>query len=66
MNIGEWIRRRRPGSKWHVVESIVADDAVTKCGRRMDAMLRATGLDHSTVMPLTRMIGQPQLCKRCA
>lgn len=34
MNIGDWIQRERRG-KAHKVESIVAGDIVTKCGRRM-------------------------------
>jgi hypothetical protein len=36
MEIGQWIRRRgRLSHVWHFVESIVADDVVTRCGRRM-------------------------------
>ena len=61
MSIGQWVRR--PGRKWHLVESVVADDAVTHCGRRLR---NETGpLETSEVMPLTRMIGQPQLCRQC-
>ena len=61
MTIGQWVRR--PGQKWHLVESVVADDAVTHCGRRLRDELGH--LERSDVMTLTRMIGQPQLCKRC-
>jgi hypothetical protein len=64
MKIGDWIRRR--GGKWHLVESVVADDAITRCGRRMDRVTISGGeLQVSDVMPLTRMIGQPQNCRRC-
>lgn len=58
-DIGSWIKR---GRKWHFVESVVDSGAITRCGRRM---LRGTGYPFqiSDVMPLTRMIGQPQLCK---
>ena len=35
MTIGSVVRRDTAGSKWHYVESIVADDAVTRCGKRM-------------------------------
>ena len=65
MSIGQWVRRetRKHVTKWHLVESVVADDAVTRCGRRMRNELG--GLKVSDAMPLTRMIGQPQLCKRC-
>lgn len=33
MKIGQWIQRH--GGKWHRVESVVAGDAITTCGRRM-------------------------------
>jgi len=76
MEIGNWIKRVRLNtdqvfvarSKWHLVESIVAGDAITKCGRRMAAktVSGGYGLDISEVEPLTRMIGQPQLCENCA
>ena len=56
-----WVRR--PGQKWHLRESVVADDAITYCGRRLRNELGR--LEESTVMPLTRMIGQPQLCRIC-
>ena len=56
-----WVRR--PGKKWHLAESWVADDAITYCGRRLRDELGK--LERSDVMPLTRMIGQPQLCRVC-
>ena len=59
MTIGQWVRRS--GTKWHLIDSVVAGDAFTRCGRRM----RDPGLETSDNMPLTRMIGQPQLCKQC-
>lgn len=68
MKIGEWVRRQRAGAKWHAVESVIAGDAVTHCGRRMrpkTATHVVTPLQISPVMPLTRMIGQPQLCQDC-
>lgn len=36
--IGAWVRRERNGTavtREHLCESLVADDAVTRCGRRM-------------------------------
>jgi hypothetical protein len=64
VKIGDWVRRR--GGKWHKVESVVAGDAVTRCGRRMHEVSAYSGrLQVSDVEPLTRMIGQPQLCRRC-
>lgn len=32
--IGTWVRRERR-QFWHLVESLVANDAITRCGRRM-------------------------------
>ena len=61
MNIGNWIRRTGRKSKWHLLESVVAGDAVTRCGRRM----LDPGLEVSALIPLTRLIGQPQLCRQC-
>jgi hypothetical protein len=46
--------------KWHLVESLIDGDHVTKCGRRLQAR---PADEVSTEMPLTRMIDQPQLCK---
>ena len=60
-DIGAWIRR--PKGRWHLTESIVAGASITHCGRRLEP--RADD-QLSAVEPLTRMIGQPQLCKRCA
>jgi hypothetical protein len=32
--IGTWVRRER-AAFWHFVESLVAQDAITRCGRRL-------------------------------
>jgi hypothetical protein len=58
--IGGWVKRRR--GKWHLTESVIDGAAVTHCGRRLEP--KPTD-EHSSVMPLTRMIGQPQLCRYC-
>ena len=63
MEIGNWVRR--PGGKWHLIESTVAGDAFTKCGRRMDKTNANGRLEVIDDLPLTRMIGQPQNCKMC-
>lgn len=34
LDIGQWVKRPEL-RKWHRVESVVAGDAVTKCGRRL-------------------------------
>lgn len=65
MVIGNWVKRAdRDDTKWHRVESVIESDAITKCGRRMRRMVGR--FDISEVEPLTRMIGQPQNCKRCS
>jgi hypothetical protein len=62
LQIGDWVRRT---GKWHLVESVIARDAITRCGRRMvEQLASGTHLDVREVMPLTRAIGQPQLCKQ--
>ena len=63
MTIGQWVRRA--DGKWHLVESVVANDAVTHCGRRLRDRADLGAFETSDNMPLTRMIGQPQLCKQC-
>lgn len=35
MTIGQWVLRLRRGQAAHFVESLVSDDAITRCGRRM-------------------------------
>ncbi len=71
MTIGTWVRREaskhRGAGKWHLVESVVADAAITRCGLRLEPQtFAAVGLEHSEVEPLTRLIGQPQNCKTCS
>jgi len=66
LEIGSWVRRDGAyRSKWHLIESTIAGDAVTHCGRRLRNET-AGSLEVSKVEPLTRAIGQPQLCKRCS
>lgn len=59
--IGAWVKR--PRGKWHLTESVVAEAAITHCGRRLKPW---TTDQHSDAEPFTRMIGQPQLCKMCS
>lgn len=71
--IGDWVQRvyalsGYAATKWHLVDSVVAGAAITRCGRRMESHTPARSgnrLEASPVRPLTRAIGQPQLCKRC-
>lgn len=58
--IGDWVKRGR--GKWHLVESVIDGDAITRCGRRMVERNGKGELQASPVEPLTRMIDQPQLC----
>lgn len=71
--IGNWVRRvyttkSYHTTKWHLVESVVAGAVITRCGRRLEAKTNAKAgneLEVSKVMPLTRLIGQPQNCQPC-
>ena len=64
MTIGQWVRRRDARQKWHLIDSVVDDEPFTRCGRRLRR--KAKGFDTSDVMPLTRLIGQPQNCFWCS
>jgi len=64
MEIGQFIRRY-DRDRWHLVESIVAGDAITRCGRRMEAKTRSVppvGLEVSDAVPSPDAV----LCKNCA
>jgi hypothetical protein len=77
LQIGQWVKRkgafrrhvdpdgteRWTGPRWHLVESVVAEDAVTRCGKRMDRVTTKGELEVRSLMPLTRLIAQPQLCR---
>lgn len=71
MQIGSWVRRHRKRAKWHRVESLIEGEPITRCGRRLPATIgngetkTRPGLEVTEVAPLTRMIGQPQLCRYC-
>ena len=58
MTIGSWVRRR---GKWHLVESVVADAAITRCGRRMEPTASRGELEVA-VLPS----GLDEYCRRCA
>ena len=62
MEVGDYVRREvGPGhrtTKWHLVESVIADAAITKCGRRMEPENTNGGLDVSKEVPADS-------CKRC-
>lgn len=79
-HIGSWVRRVKririederdvlqKITKWHYTDSVIAGAAVTTCGRRLEPHIASrpdTELEVSDVKPLTRMIGQPQLCDPC-
>jgi len=79
-HIGSWARRAKririedgpdrleAMGKWHYTESVVAGAAITNCGRRLEPRIPSrpdAELEVADVKPLTRMIGQPQLCGPC-
>ena len=59
MVIGGWGKRGKPGYKWHLIESLIVSDAITKCGRRMNMGSR---WDFTSVS----RIGTPEACKQCS
>ena len=60
MIVGDWVQRAKRGVS-HLVESIVAGDVVTKCGKRMrDEPNRDGGLEHSS------LLDRFNRCKRCS
>lgn len=66
VKVGQWVRRHKDGAKWHRVESVIAGEPVTRCGRRLDVLdAQGRSFDVSETEVLTRVIGQPQNCKRC-
>jgi len=61
MKIGDWIRREgRP--IWHLVESVIADDAVAACGRRMPNEDNSRG---GIVIFVTNRVAGTQAGYRC-
>ena len=59
MNIGDWVQREKRGVP-HLIESIVAGDVVTKCGKRLrDEPNRDGGLVKA---PLFAVFDR---CKNC-
>ncbi len=60
MVIGGWGRRRKGGYKWHLIESVIAGDMVTKCGRRMH-VYASSKWDYTSIS----RIGTQDACKQC-
>lgn len=58
--IGSYVSRALSGRRWHIVESIVADDAITKCGRRLK---NEAGKFYVRDTLVTRAIVMP--CQQC-
>ena len=60
MNIGDWITRERRGVP-HLVESIVAGDVVTRCGRRLSDEPTKSG---GGLVRLVTIVNYPK-CRTC-
>lgn len=59
--IGQWVRRKEQGIKFHLAESMVNEAAVTRCGRRMKPTTGAGDLEvHDDPPDETRCA----MCKR--
>jgi hypothetical protein len=68
MEIGNAVRRAESAeAKWHRVESVVADAAIVRCGRRMEPdILHGAGLQVADGEAAVTFLGGPSGCKRCA
>lgn len=76
LRIGAWVRRdvgaNYGSTLLHKVESVVAEAAITKCGRRMEPVTGARSSNHLEVwMAAVSRGSQPigpgaDLCKNCA
>ena len=63
--IGAWVRRTdRRSRKAHKVESVIAGDAVTTCGRRMRDDESPLEVHHGAVSRANRPLDW-DLCKGC-
>ena len=64
LQIGGLVARHRSGARWHAVESVIADDAITRCGRRMADTRPGEGYplvtDDSGIRP-----GGLTACRQC-
>ena len=66
--ISSWVRRVRPGGKWHLVESLVADDAITRCGKRMRDEPTSRGEPLEVHDGMVSRAGRPldgDVCRKC-
>lgn len=63
MTIGSWVRR--PDQKWHRVESVIADEPVTHCGRRLKTRRRHGFTIAFDVRAFPDWLAPDQNCKRC-
>lgn len=63
MTIGSWVRR--PEQKWHRVESVIADEPVTHCGRRLKTRFWHDVKEAFDTSWGTPDLGDPDRCKRC-
>jgi len=61
-DIGDFVKRDEPGTKWHDVESVVAGAAFTQCGRRLEPTIVGNiGLVVRKNVPKS----DPERCARC-
>lgn len=66
VEIGGAVRRAgRVEAKWHLVESVVAGAAITRCGRRMEPW-SWTSLQSAEGEAASLFLEGPSACQRCA
>ena len=61
MNIGNWVRRS-PTMKWHLIDSVVADEPFTRCGRRL-RIRKWHGV--KVAFQISEALPIPDTCKKC-
>jgi hypothetical protein len=59
--VGRWAGRRASGTRWHLIESVVNDEAIPYCGRRM--ALRGPGGELLEVQMGVDV--HPNRCRTC-
>lgn len=57
--------KRNNGGRWHIRESVIANDAITKCGRRMadEAVGGATLI--TVTGPSVEVLADAGVCEQC-
>ena len=64
ISIGDWVSRPGDRDRWHYVDSLVAEDVMTKCGRRMALKHPKGELEQGLSWPEYRPADACRVCMR--